>query len=85
MSAKVTVIKDQGEPLLGRESAIELGFLKLQVSLNLVVDHSELTTRYKDVFTGIGKLKKDFQLKLLHIDQQVQPIAQPLRRPAIGR
>ena len=39
-------------------------------------------TRYKDVFTGIGKLK-DFQLNL-HIDQQVQPVAQPLRRPAFS-
>lgn len=46
------------------------------------VDHSELTTRSKDVFTGIGKLK-DFQLKL-HIDEQVQPVAQPLRRPAFS-
>ena len=54
----------------------------MQVPLNRVVDHSELTTRYKDVFTGIGKLK-DFQLKL-HIDQQVQPVAQPLRRPAFS-
>ena len=82
VSAEVTVIKGQGEPLLGRESAIELGVLKLQVPLNRVVDRSELTTRYKDVFTGIGKLK-DFQLKL-HIDQQVQPVAQPLRRPAFS-
>ena len=45
-------------------------------------DHSELTTRSKDVFTGIGKLK-DFQLKL-HIDERVQPVAQPLRRPAFS-
>ena len=39
-------------------------------------------TRYKDVFTGIGKLK-DFQLNL-HIDQQVQPVAQPLRQLAFS-
>ena len=84
VSAEVTVIKGQGEPLLGRESAVELGVLKLQVPLNCVVrvDHSELTTRFKDVFTGIGKLK-DFQLKL-HLDEQVQPVAQPIRRPAFS-
>ena len=84
MSAEVSVIKGQGEPLLGRESAVELDVLKLQVPLNCVarVDHSELTTRFKEVFTGIGKLK-DFQLKL-HIDEQVQPVAQPLRRPAFS-
>ena len=39
-------------------------------------------TRSKDVFTGIGKLK-DFQLKL-HIDEQAQPVTQPLRRPAFS-
>ena len=81
VSAEVSVIKGQGEPLLGRESAVELDVLKFQVPLNCVarVDHSELTTRFKDIFTGIGKLE-GFQLKL-HIDEQVQPVAQPLRRP----
>lgn len=43
------------------------------------VDHSELTMRFEDIFKGIGKLR-NFQLKL-HIDEQVQPVAQPLRRP----
>ena len=52
--------------------------MKLQVPLNCVarVDHSELTTRFNDVFTGIGKLK-DFKLKL-HIDEQAKPVAQRL-------
>ena len=79
VSAEVRVIKGQGEPLLGIQSAVELSVLKLQVPLNCVarVDHSELTTRFKDVFTGIGKLK-NFQLKL-PIDEEVQPVAQPLR------
>ena len=82
VSAEVTVVKGQGESLLGRETATELGVLKLQIPVNHVVDYSELMTRYKDVFTGIGKLK-DFQLNL-HIDQQVQPVAQSLRRPAFS-
>ena len=82
VSAEVTVVKGHGESLLGRETATELGVLKLQVPVNNVVDYSELMIRYKDVFTGIGKLK-DFQLNL-HIDQQVQPVAQPLRRPAFS-
>ena len=58
-----------------------MGVLKLQVPLNCVepVDHSGLTTRSKDVFTINGKLE-DFQLKL-HIDDQVQPVAPPLRCP----
>ncbi|XP_068674721.1 uncharacterized protein [Montipora foliosa] len=70
VSAEFTVIKGRKEPLLGRESAIALGVLKLQGPLNLVADYSEITRRYKDIFTGIGKFK-DFQLKL-HIDQQIQ-------------
>ena len=82
VSAEVTVVKGQGESLLGREMATELGVLKLKIPLNSVVDYSELMTRYKDVFTGIGKLK-DFQLNL-HIDQRVQRVAQPLRRPAFS-
>lgn len=63
---EVVVVKGQGEPLLGRQTAIELGVLKLQIPVNHVADYSELMARYKDVFTGISKLK-DFQLKL-HID-----------------
>ena len=84
VSAEVTVIKLQGEPSLGRESATELGILKLQVPLNCVVrvDQSEMTARFKDLFTGIGKLK-DFQLKL-QVDEQVQPVVQPLRRPTFS-
>ena len=34
------------------------------------------------MFGGIGKLK-DYELKL-HIDTEVQPVAQPLRRPAFS-
>lgn len=59
--AEVTVVKGQGKPLLERETATELGVLKLQVLENHVADYSELVTRHKDVFTGIGKLK-DIQL-----------------------
>ena len=62
--------------------ATEFGVLKLKIPVNSVVDYSELMTRYKDVFTGIGKLK-DSQLNL-HIDQQVQRVAQPLRRPSFS-
>ena len=57
VSAEFTVTKGQKGPLLGRESAIELGVLKLQGPLNLVADYSEIATRYKHIFTGIGKFK----------------------------
>ena len=85
VSAEFTVIQGRGEPLLGRESAMKLGVLKLQVpgiSVNSVVDRNELIAKHQAVFEGIGKLK-DYQLKL-HIDTEVQPVAQPLRRPAFS-
>ena len=85
VSAEFTVIQGRGEPLLGRESAMKLGVLKLQVpgiSVNSVVDRNELIAKHQAVFGGIGKLK-DYQLKL-HIDTEVQPVAQPLRRPAFS-
>jgi len=85
VSAEFTVIQGRGEPLLGRESAMKLGVLKLQdpgISVNSVVDRNELIAKHQAVFEGIGKLK-DYQLKL-HIDTEVQPVAQPLRRPAFS-
>lgn len=61
---------------------MKLGVLKLEIPVNRVTDHRELTARYKDVFTEIGKLK-DFQMKL-HINHHVQPVAQQLRRLALS-
>ena len=64
---------------------MKLEVLKLQVpgiSVNSVVDRNELIAKHQAVFGGIGKLK-DYQLKL-HIDTEVQPVAQPLRRPAFS-
>lgn len=62
---------------------MKLGVLKLQIpgiSVNSIVDRNELIAKHQAVFEGIGKLK-DYQLKL-HIDTDVQPVSQPLRRPA---
>ena len=85
VSAEFTVIQGRGEPLLGRESAMKLGVLTLRVPeipVNNVADRSKLIAKHQAVFEGIGKLK-DCQLKL-HIDTTVQPVAQPLRRPAFS-
>ena len=62
---------------------MKLGVLTLRVPgipVNNVVDRSELIAKHQAVLEGIGKLK-DYQRKL-HIDTTVQPVAQPLRRPA---
>ena len=79
------VIEGEGHALLGRETAITLGVLKLgpQInSLQLSTDGENREPNILDKFPGccegIGKLK-DFQLKI-PIDAEVQPVAQPTRR-----
>ena len=79
------VIESEGHALLGRETAIALGVLKLgpQInSLQLSTDGENRAPNILDKFPGccegIGKLK-DFQLKI-PIDAEVQPVAQPIRR-----
>ena len=79
------VIKGQGVPLLGRESAIKLGVLKIGVdvaaineSVNDASVKEKIVNEFPDVFKGIGRLK-DRQVKL-HTKESVEPVAQPLRR-----
>ncbi|XP_060078269.1 uncharacterized protein LOC132557760 [Ylistrum balloti] len=66
-----------GPALLGRDTAMELGMLRIGVnSVNVVTD--DLLDKYSACFNGIGKLK-DYQLKL-HIDETVRPVAQHMYR-----
>jgi hypothetical protein len=54
------VIEGKEEPLLGRQSAIELGVLKLNIPnclVNNVTVKEDLIARHKELFQGIGKLK----------------------------
>ena len=44
---------------------------------------AQLETKFPKVFQGLGKLKR-YQLKL-HIDKNVQPVAQPVRIIPFGR
>ena len=78
------VIKGQGVPLLGRESAIKLGVLKIGVdvaaineSVNDASVKEKIVNEFPDVFKGIGRLK-DRQVKL-HTKESVEPVALPLR------
>ena len=85
------VICGKAATLLGREASELLGVLKVAVSINscdLKSDEREnlanqidrralLKTKFPKVFQGLGKLK-GYQLKL-HIDENVRPVAQPVR------
>lgn len=75
IDAKFVVVKGQGIPLLGKETAFKLGVLKVGIN---AIHAEDLAKQYPEVFTGMGKLK-DTQVKL-HVDPDFPPVAQPLRR-----
>ena len=84
-SVDFTVIEGEGPALLGRDTAMSLGILKLGLevnALNGMVDgpegQSSILDQYPNCCNGIGKLK-DFQLKI-PIDPEIQPVAQKMRR-----
>ena len=79
------VIENEGHALLGRETAISLGVLKLgahvnslEVSTDGEKGEASIFEKFPGCCEGIGKLK-DFQL-IVPIDPQVQPVAQPITR-----
>ena len=82
VTTEFTVIEGKGEPLLGRKTATELGVLKLQIPEQFVNSVTDRVARHKVLFQGIGKLK-EYQMKL-HIDPQVRPVAQSVRRTAFS-
>ena len=91
LKTKLTVVKGSPMPLLGRNTAIKLGVLRIGVETNKVcalnavgdVTIEKLKDTFPSVFKGLGKLK-DCQLKL-HIDDSVVPVAQPVRRIPFSR
>ena len=80
-----TVDKGPGRPLLGKNTAEKLGVLRVGpdvCSLTTEGSHADVREKYREVFTGVGKLK-DFQLKL-HIKGDATPVAQLVRRLPFG-
>ena len=78
VNAEFIVIKGTGEPLLGRDTAIQLGVLKMGANVNSISSMASLVEKYNDVLQGVGKLK-DHQVRL-HVDPSVTPVAQTVRR-----
>jgi len=83
VDAEYCVINGNGESLLGRETAMSLGVLKMGVHVAVVNTGSKnigevLQDKYPQVFKGIGKLK-GLNVQL-HNDPDVKPVAQPIRR-----
>ena len=78
IEAEFVVINGEGAALLGRETAIQLGVLKLGTRIYTVTSSETIMSDYKEIFEGVGKLK-DYQVKL-HVNPDVHPVAQPVRR-----
>ena len=82
------VVSNNCESLLGDKSAKELGILKIEDPSSVMCAHvnkenCDYSVHFDDLkdkkcFKGFGKLN-NFQLQL-HIDDNVKPVAQPLRR-----
>ena len=82
-SAKFCVINGEGDPLLVKNTAASQGVLKIGLGIAAVSADPKTTggvlqQKYPNVFSGVGKLK-DRAVKL-HIDPNVKPVAQPMRR-----
>ncbi|XP_014672251.1 PREDICTED: uncharacterized protein K02A2.6-like [Priapulus caudatus] len=76
VNAEIMVVKGSGQPLLGKKTAMQLGVLK--VGLNDTIASDSIEKKFEKCCTGVGKLT-DYQIQL-HIDESVQPVAQPVRR-----
>ena len=77
--AEFVVVKGRGVPLLGKQTATKLGMMKVGIDVGAVTSHAEqFRHEFPEVFTGLGKMK-DTQITL-HVDPNVTPVAQPLRR-----
>ena len=85
-SVATVVQEGPGRSLLERKNTAEkLGVLRVGpdvCSLTVEGSDADIREKYREVFTGVGKLK-DFQLKL-HVRDDVTPVAQPVRRLLLG-
>ena len=79
ITAEFLVIKGKGTPLLGHETATLLDVLRIGPVISVISSVEEnLQQQYPEVYKGIGKLNT--KQITLHIDPNITPVAQPLRR-----
>ena len=80
VTAEFFVVKGVSESLLSFSTAKELRLIDINVAYNVKTSVSveDVVDSYSDRFEGLGKLT-DTKCKL-HVDENVQPVAQPHRR-----
>lgn len=54
LKAEFVFIDGEGEALLGRETAVQLGVLQLGVPVYSVKSEQEILRDYKEIFEGVG-------------------------------
>ena len=69
VQAEFVVIDGEGKALPGRETALRLGVLKLDVPVYALHSKEEIISDNKKVFDGVGK-PKEYQVKL-HVNPNV--------------
>jgi len=82
-NSEFCLINGKGDSLLRRDTATEIGVLKIGIGVPAVNTCSQiigeiLPEKYPKVFSGVRK-PKDRAVEL-HIDLNVKPVAQPIRR-----
>ena len=82
-NAEFCVINGKRDPLLGRDTATGLAVLKIGIDIVAVNTSSQsigevLQDKYPELFSGVGNLKD--RAVQLHIDPNVKPVAQPIRK-----
>jgi len=81
VTAEFIVICNEGRPILGRKTAMELDVLRLGLQVN-AVNTPDLVDKYKACFEGVGELT-DYQVKI-HVYKEVNPVAKHHRREPLG-
>lgn len=79
-NVEFVVIEGTGQALLGRDTAIQLGVLKIVRNVSDISGKKteSVFDKYLACFKGVGKLKS-FQIEI-PIDRDVQSVIQPMRR-----
>lgn len=73
------MIQGCGEPLFRKDTAIELGVLRVGADIATETDiQSEIKKQYPKLFSGGGKLNT--KQKSLHTDESVTLVEKPLKR-----
>ena len=71
------VVDTNSPAVLGLQSCVDLGLIKLVMSVSSNNSMEEMLNKYKSVFQGLGCLKEPYHIK---IDRSVSPVIHPPRR-----